>query len=89
MRKLSLGAALPLFSPARFGFPRKRRSPCPEASPAGAVSQTVGIYSAVGDYPAALETLKAQKQVPSGDAVNAEAIKLNLDKLKRGEDINK
>lgn len=46
-------------------------------------------YSALGKFPAALEALqKAEKQVPAGDAVNAAAIKANLEKLKRGEDIN-
>ena len=46
-------------------------------------------YSAVGNYPAALEALqKAQKQVPAGDTVNAAAIETNIEKLKRGEDIN-
>jgi len=45
--------------------------------------------SAVGDYPAALEALlKAQQQVPEGDTVNAAAIVTNIEKLKRGEDIN-
>jgi hypothetical protein len=46
-------------------------------------------YSAVGDYKSALEALlKAQAQVPAGDAANAAAIKINIEKLKRGEDIN-
>ncbi len=46
-------------------------------------------YSAVGDYKAALEALlKAQTQVPEGDAVNAAAIKLNIEKLKNGVNIN-
>ena len=46
-------------------------------------------YSAAGDYKAALEALlKAQTQVPAGDSANAAAIKVNLEKLKRGEDIN-
>ena len=46
-------------------------------------------YSAMGDYKSALEALtKAQTQVPEGDSVNAEALKTNLEKLKRGEDIN-
>ena len=46
-------------------------------------------YSAVGNYAAALTALqKAQTQVPAGDSVNAAAIKTNLEKLKRGEDIN-
>ncbi len=46
-------------------------------------------YSAVGDYPAALEALlKAQQNVPAGDTVNAAAIVTNIEKLKRGEDIN-
>jgi len=45
--------------------------------------------SAVGDYPAALEALlKAQKQVPAGDTLNPAAIEANIEKLKRGEDIN-
>jgi hypothetical protein len=46
-------------------------------------------YSAVGDYRAALEALlKAQTQVPAGDTVNANAIANNIEKLKRGENIN-
>ena len=46
-------------------------------------------YSAVGDYKAALEALqRAQGQVPAGDRVNAEAIRQNIEKLKRGQDIN-
>jgi hypothetical protein len=46
-------------------------------------------YSAMGDYKAALEALlKAQTQVPDGDTVNADAIKVNIEKLKRGQDIN-
>jgi hypothetical protein len=46
-------------------------------------------YSAVGDYKSALEALlKAQTQVPAGDEVNAEAIKLNIEKLRNGKDIN-
>jgi hypothetical protein len=46
-------------------------------------------YSALGQYPAALAALqKAQTQVPAGDTVNAAAIKTNLEKLRRGEDIN-
>jgi hypothetical protein len=46
-------------------------------------------YSAVGDYPAALEALlKAQAEVPAGDAANAAAIKVNIEKLKKGQDIN-
>jgi hypothetical protein len=46
-------------------------------------------YSAVGNYPAALEALlKAQKQVPAGDVLNPPAIEANIEKLKRGEDIN-
>jgi tetratricopeptide (TPR) repeat protein len=46
-------------------------------------------YSAVGNYPAALEALlKAQTQVPAGDTVNAAAIVTNIEKLKRGENIN-
>ena len=46
-------------------------------------------YSAVGDYKSALEALlKAQAQVPAGDAINAEAIKVNIEKLKKGLDIN-
>jgi tetratricopeptide (TPR) repeat protein len=45
--------------------------------------------SAVGDYPEALEALlKAQKQVPAGDTVNPPVIEQNIEKLKRGEDIN-
>lgn len=46
-------------------------------------------YSAVGNYPAALEALlKAQKQMPEGDTINGPAIEANIEKLKRGEDIN-
>jgi hypothetical protein len=46
-------------------------------------------YSAVGDYKAALEALlKAQAQVPQGDSANAAAIKANIEKLQRGQDIN-
>lgn len=46
-------------------------------------------YSALGDYKAALEALlKAQTQLPAGDTINGQAIKANLEKLKRGEDIN-
>lgn len=46
-------------------------------------------FSAVGDYKSALDALlKAQAQVPVGDAANAEAIRQNIEKLKRGEDIN-
>ena len=46
-------------------------------------------YSAVGDYKSALDALlKAQAQVPEGDTVNAEAIKANIEKLRKGQDIN-
>jgi tetratricopeptide (TPR) repeat protein len=46
-------------------------------------------YSAVGDYKAALEALlKAQKEVPAGDTLNAAAIATNIEKLRRGENIN-
>ncbi len=46
-------------------------------------------YSGVGNYAAALEALlKAQKQIPAGDTVNAAAIATNIEKLKRGENIN-
>lgn len=46
-------------------------------------------YSAVGDYPAALAALlKAQQQIPAGDTLNGPAIAKNIEKLKRGEDIN-
>jgi tetratricopeptide (TPR) repeat protein len=46
-------------------------------------------YSAMGDYKAALEALtKAQAEIPKGDALNAAAMKINLDKLQRGVDIN-
>lgn len=46
-------------------------------------------YSAIGNYAAALAALrKAQTQVPEGDTVNAAAIKTNLEKLQRGENIN-
>ena len=43
-----------------------------------------------GDYPNALSALQeAQKEVPAGDTANAASVKANLEKLKRGEDINK
>ncbi len=46
-------------------------------------------YSAMGDYKSALDALtKAQTQLPAGDTLNGDAIKVNLEKLKRGEDIN-
>ena len=46
-------------------------------------------YSAKGDYKLALEYLtKAQTQVPAGDTLNAGAIKINLEKLRKNEDIN-
>jgi Protein of unknown function (DUF2911) len=46
-------------------------------------------YSAVGDYKSALDALlRAQGQVPEGDAANAAAIKANIEKLRRGQDIN-
>ncbi len=46
-------------------------------------------YSAIGNYAAAIEALqKAETQIPAGDTVNGPAIKANLDKLRRGEDIN-
>jgi len=46
-------------------------------------------YSAVGDYKAALEALlKAQTQVPEGDTVDAASAKANIEKLRRGENIN-
>lgn len=46
-------------------------------------------YSAMGDYKAALDALlKAQTQVPEGDTPNAAAIKANIEKLRRGENIN-
>ena len=46
-------------------------------------------YSAVGNYKAALEALlQAQKDVPAGDTANAAAIATNIEKLKRGENIN-
>ena len=46
-------------------------------------------YSAVGDYKSALDALlKAQKQIPGGDTVNTAAIATNIEKLKRGENIN-
>lgn len=45
--------------------------------------------SALGDYPKALEALlKAEKQIPAGDTQNANAIKANLEKLRKGQDIN-
>jgi hypothetical protein len=46
-------------------------------------------YSAVGDYKSALDALlKAQSQIPAGDAANAAAIMINIEKLKKGQDIN-
>jgi hypothetical protein len=46
-------------------------------------------YSAVSSYPAAPEALlKAQTQLPAGDTTNAAAIVTNIEKLKRGENIN-
>lgn len=46
-------------------------------------------YSALGDYPAALEAiLKAEKQVPAGDTANANAIRQGIERLRRGENIN-
>lgn len=46
-------------------------------------------YSAKGDYKTALDYLtKSQSQVPAGDTLNAGAIKINLEKLKKNEDIN-
>jgi tetratricopeptide (TPR) repeat protein len=45
--------------------------------------------SAVGDYKAALEALlQAQKEIPAGDTLNANAIAANIEKLKAGKDIN-
>lgn len=45
--------------------------------------------SATGNYPAALEALlKAEKEIPAGDTLNANAIKANIEKLKAGKDIN-
>ena len=46
-------------------------------------------YSAFGDFKSAVEAMeRAQKAVPEGDAANAAAVRTNLEKLKRGEDIN-
>ena len=46
-------------------------------------------YSAMGDFKSALDALiKAQAQVPAGDTVNADAIKMNIEKLRKGQDIN-
>lgn len=46
-------------------------------------------YSAIGDYAAALEAiLKAAQQVPAGDTLNANAIRTNIERLRRGENIN-
>ncbi len=46
-------------------------------------------YSAVGDYTSALQALlKAQGQVPQGDTANAAAVKVNIEKLRHGQDIN-
>ncbi len=46
-------------------------------------------YSAVGNNAAALEAiLNAEKQVPAGDTVNANAIRTGIERLRRGENIN-
>ena len=46
-------------------------------------------YSALGDYKTALDALlKAQGQIPEGDSLNAAALRENIEKLKRGENIN-
>jgi tetratricopeptide (TPR) repeat protein len=46
-------------------------------------------YSAMGDYKGATEALlRAQQALPEGDVANAAAIKINLEKLRKGEDIN-
>jgi hypothetical protein len=46
-------------------------------------------YSAVGDYKSALDALlRAQSEVPDGDAANTAAIKANIEKLKHDQDIN-
>lgn len=46
-------------------------------------------HSALGNYAAALEALLlAEKEVPEGDLVNPPMIKTNIEKLRRGEDIN-
>ncbi|MEM6830254.1 MAG: DUF2911 domain-containing protein [Bacteroidota bacterium] len=46
-------------------------------------------YSAVGDYKQALKYLKAAKDnVPENDTVNGPIIDQNIEKLKKGEDIN-
>jgi hypothetical protein len=47
-------------------------------------------YSAVGDYKSALEAaIKAQPQVPAGDSANAAVVAQSIERLKKGEDINK
>jgi hypothetical protein len=46
-------------------------------------------YSAVGNYKEAVKYLElALKDVPAGDTVNPPVMKANIEKLKRGEDIN-
>jgi len=46
-------------------------------------------YSAVGDYKKAIKFLElAKKNLPEGDVVNGPFIEQNLEKLKKGEDIN-
>ena len=46
-------------------------------------------YSAVGNYKKAIPYLEqALKNVPDGDTLNPPVIKANLEKLKKGEDIN-
>ncbi len=46
-------------------------------------------YSAVGDFKNAIKHLElAMKEVPEGDTVNPPIMKTNLDKLKKGQDIN-
>jgi tetratricopeptide (TPR) repeat protein len=46
-------------------------------------------YSANGNYQAALEALlQAQNEVPTGNTQSATAVRLDIEKLKRGENIN-
>jgi len=46
-------------------------------------------YSAVGDYKNAIKYLElALKEVPEGDTVNPPIMQANLEKLKKGQDIN-
>jgi len=75
-------------APARNFIHRHIIEPA-EDSLVGVLHSTEPFSGAVGDYKSALEALvKAQAQVPAGDTVNAGAIKANIEKLKKGLDIN-